>query len=80
VLGIKITEGRNFKPGDGDVYIFNEAARKKYPWMKVDEPATLGDYPVVGFCENIRFSSFRNNDAVEPEGMREISKKCVHEW
>lgn len=66
VLGIKITEGRNFKPGDGDVYIFNEAARKKYPWMKVDEPATLGDYPVVGFCENIRFSSFRNNDAVEP--------------
>ena len=24
----------NFKPGDGDVYIFNEAARKKYPWMK----------------------------------------------
>ena len=66
VLGIKITEGRNFKPGDGDVYIFNEAAWKKYPWMKVDEPATLGDYPVVGFCENIRFSSFRNNDAVEP--------------
>ena len=34
--------------------------------MKVDEPATSGDYPVVGFCENIRFSSFRNNDAVEP--------------
>lgn len=66
VLGIKITEGRNFKPGDGDVYIFNEAAQKKYSWMKVDEPATPGDYPVVGFCENIRFSSFRNNDAVEP--------------
>lgn len=66
VLGIKITEGRDFKAGDGDVYIFNEAARKKYPWMKVDEPATPGDYPVVGFCENIRFSSFRNNDAVEP--------------
>lgn len=66
VMGIKITEGRNFKPGDGDVYIFNEAARKKYPWMKVGEPATPGDYPVVGFCENIRFSSFRNNDAVEP--------------
>lgn len=66
VMGIKITEGRNFKPGDGDVYIFNEAARKKYPWMKVDELAAPDDYPVVGFCENIRFSSFRNNDAVEP--------------
>ena len=66
VMGIKITEGRNFKPGDGDVYIFNEAARKKYPWMKVDELAVPEDYPIVGFCENIRFSSFRNNDAVEP--------------
>ena len=31
VLGIKITEGRNFKPGDGDVYIFNEAARRNIP-------------------------------------------------
>ena len=66
VMGIKITEGRDFKPGDGDVYIFNEAARKKYPWMRVDEPAVPEDYPIVGFCENIRFSSFRNNDAVEP--------------
>jgi putative ABC transport system permease protein len=50
VLGIKITEGRDFKAGDGDVYIFNEAARKKYPWMKVDEPATPGD--------SIRFSMY----------------------
>ena len=66
VMGIKITEGRDFKPGDGDVYIFNEAARKKYPWMRVDEPAVPEDYPIVGFCENIRFSSFRNNDAAEP--------------
>lgn len=31
VLGIKITEGRDFKPSDGDVYIFNEAARKNIP-------------------------------------------------
>ena len=22
-MGIQITEGRKFKPGDGDVYIFN---------------------------------------------------------
>ena len=46
-------------------FIFIEAARKKYPWMKVDEPATPGDYPVVGFCENIRFSSFRNNQGTD---------------
>ena len=66
MFGIQITEGRNFKPSDGDVYIFNEAARKKYPWMKVGELAAPDDHPIVGFCENIRYSSFRNNDEEIP--------------
>ena len=66
VMGIHVTEGRDFKPGDGDVYIFNEAARKKYPWMAVDQLATDGDYPIVGFCENIRYSTFRNDDNSQP--------------
>lgn len=66
VMGIRVTEGRDFKPGDGDVYIFNEAAKEQYPWMAVDEPATTGDYPVVGFCENLRFSTFRNDDFARP--------------
>lgn len=65
-LGIRITEGRDFKPGDGDVYIFNEAAWKKYPWMTVDQPATPGDYPVVGFCENVKYSTFRNDNNALP--------------
>lgn len=65
-LGIRITEGRDFKPGDGDVYIFNEAARKKYPWMTVGQPATPGDYPVVGFCENVKYSTFRNDNNALP--------------
>lgn len=66
-MGIKITDGRNFKPGDKDVYIFNEAARQKYKWMGVDKPATPGyTTPVIGFCENIKFSSFRNDDVSEP--------------
>lgn len=34
--------------------------------MKVGELAAPEDYPVVGFCENIRFSSFRNNDEEIP--------------
>ena len=63
VMGIRITDGRNFKPSDNGVYIFNEAARKKYPWMAVDMPSTPGDWNVVGFCENIKFSTFRNNDS-----------------
>ena len=65
-MGIQITEGRKFKPGDGDVYIFNEAARKKYPWMKVDQLATTDDLPVIGFCENLRYSTFRNDDTSRP--------------
>ena len=31
VMGIDIVEGRNFRETDGDVYIFNESAKKKYP-------------------------------------------------
>lgn len=66
VMGIKIIEGRNFKENDGDVYIFNEAAKKKFSWLEIDKPATEGDLPVIGFCENIRYSSFRNDDRSEP--------------
>ena len=62
VMGIHIVEGRSPKPGDEDVYIFNEFTRKKYPWLKVDQPAP-DDNLVIGFCENIKYSSFRNDDA-----------------
>lgn len=61
VMGIHIVEGRSFKPGDEDVYIFNEFTHKKYPWLKVDQPAP-DDNLVIGFCENIKYSSFRNDD------------------
>ena len=60
-MGIRIVEGRRPKPGDEDVYIFNEFTRKKYPWLKVDQPAP-DDNLVIGFCENIKYSSFRNDD------------------
>ena len=64
-LGIHITEGRDFLPGEQNVYIFNEAARKKYPWLKLDEaPFDFKDVQekVVGFCENVKFNSFRINN------------------
>lgn len=63
-MEIPIIEGRNFRPDDGDVYIFNEAARNKYPIIKINEKA--GGYPVIGICKNIRYSSFRNNDYSQP--------------
>ena len=82
VMGIHVTEGRNFKPGDGDVYIFNEAARKKYPWMKVDQTAP-DNHLIVGFCENIKYSSFRNDDNTQPMAFFIYGKnfeKIGHQW
>jgi putative ABC transport system permease protein len=66
VMGIDIVEGRNFRKDDGDVYIFNESAKKQYPWLTLDQPITDGDYPVVGFCKDIKFSSLRVDDAQQP--------------
>lgn len=82
VMGIHITEGRNFKPGDGDVYIFNEATRKKYPWLKVGQTAP-GDHLIVGFCENIKYSSFRNDDNKQPMAFFIYGKnfeRIGHQW
>ena len=62
VMGIDIVEGRNFRKDDGDVYIFNESAKKLYPWLTVDEPICDNDYPVVGFCKDIKYSTLRVDD------------------
>ena len=66
VMGIDIVEGRNFRKEDGDVYIFNESAKKKYPWLAVDKPINDVDMPVVGFCEDIKYSSLRVDDSGQP--------------
>ena len=66
VMGIDIVEGRNFRETDGDVYIFNESAKKKYPWLAVDKPINDVDLPVIGFCEDIKYSSLRVDDSQQP--------------
>ena len=66
VMGIEIVEGRNFRQTDGDVYIFNESAKKKYPWLAVDKPINDEDMPVVGFCEDIKYSTLRVDDSQQP--------------
>ena len=66
VMGIDIVEGRNFRKDDDDVYIFNESAKKKYPWLTVDQPINDGDYPVVGFCKDIKYASLRVDDTQLP--------------
>ena len=66
VMGIDIVEGRNFKRGDGDVYIFNESAKKQYPWLAVDQPIAEGNHPVIGFCRDIKYASLRVDDTQMP--------------
>ena len=66
VMGIDIVEGRNFRKDDGDVYIFNESAKKQYPWLAVDQPIADDDYPVVGFCKDIKYSTLRVDDSQQP--------------
>ena len=66
VMGIDIVEGRNFRETDGDVYIFNESAKKKYPWLAVDKPINDEDMPVVGFCEDIKYATLRVDDSQQP--------------
>ena len=66
IMGIDIVEGRSFRKDDGDVYIFNESAKKQYSWLTVDQPITDGDFPVVGFCKDIKYSTLRVDDSQQP--------------
>ena len=66
VLGIEITEGRDFRAEDANmprgVFVFNETARKQYD-MEVGTNIG-GQGEIIGFMPDIKFASFRN--AVEP--------------
>jgi putative ABC transport system permease protein len=69
VLGIEITEGRDFRAEDHNlqsgVYVFNEAARQKYtmePGTRIEGGIFTGE--IIGFVPDIKFASFRH--AVTP--------------
>ena len=61
VMGIEITDGRDFRPEDdlkeNGSYIFNEKAREMYN-LELGEKID-GD-EIVGFISNVKFASFRN--------------------
>ena len=65
-MGIKIVEGRDFTEHDGDCYIINETARKKWDWVEMDKKLLDVDesMTVIGVCQNVRYGSTRvdNND------------------
>lgn len=63
--GIDVVEGRDFKEGDGDVYIINEAMKSIYPDIEVGKPLYDGELTVVGVCRNVRaFSTRVPNDQI----------------
>ncbi len=60
VMGVKITEGRGFRPEDDlkehPVCVFNEKAKEKYD-LKLD--TKIAENLIVGFMEDVKFASFR---------------------
>lgn len=60
VLGVEITDGRNFRRDDAKTtrgaYVFNECARRKYDLKQGDR---IQDAEIIGFMPDLKFSSFR---------------------
>ena len=67
-MGIQLKEGRDFNEHDEGCYIINEAAHQAWPWVKLDQKilAKEDEFPIVGFCENVRFGSTRLDCNSEP--------------
>lgn len=64
--GIDIVEGRDFKEQDADVYIINEAMKRKYPEIEVGKPLYDGDLTVVGVCRDVRAFTTRVDNSQTP--------------
>ena len=67
VMGIEITEGRDFRAEDHNlqkgVYVFNEAARKKYNLeigTRIEGGIESIQGEIIGFVPDVKFASFRN--------------------
>ena len=63
-MGIEIIEGRSFMPEDkyseNGVFIFNDAARKKYGFTLEDKVSGhITETDIVGFCEDFSFQSLK---------------------
>ncbi|MDR1258419.1 MAG: ABC transporter permease [Tannerellaceae bacterium] len=60
VMGIEVSEGRDFRPEDANtrhgVYVFNEKARRAYDLQLNDN---IDSTEIVGFMPDVKFASFR---------------------
>jgi len=70
VMGIKISEGRNFRQEDANteqgVWVFNESAQKKYNMEVNSRIESYKNSEIIGFMPDIKTASFRK--AIEPMG------------
>lgn len=61
VMGIEVTDGRDFRPEDDlkdtGCYIFNEKAREMY---ELELGEKIDGSEIIGFMPNVKFASFRN--------------------
>lgn len=64
--GIRILEGRDFREGEGDVYIFNKAMKDMHPEITIGRPLCDGDLEVVGICDNFRAGTTRIDNSTTP--------------
>jgi len=62
VMGIELTDGRDFRREDKRVFVFNETARKQY---NLELNATIGtgeefaEGAIIGFVPDVKYTSFR---------------------
>ena len=68
VMGIKVTEGRNFQPSDeqseNGIYIFNEKAKAEFGLTLEDlVRGHRAESPIAGFCTNFKYRPLHYGEA-----------------
>ena len=78
-MGIEVIEGHDFNEHDGDCYIINEAARKKWDWVEMGKKLLDEDteMTVVGVCHNVRFASTRIDNNASPMAFLVYGEKYI---
>jgi putative ABC transport system permease protein len=61
VMGIEVSDGRNFRREDNGVFIFNETAQRQF---NLETYETINGFDIIGFAPDIKFASLRRT--VEP--------------
>ncbi len=72
-IGAEITEGRDFREGNGACWIFNESARKVFG-LELGEK--VGNENIVGFVDDVRVGSMKMS--IEPMGFMLDRKGSFH--